>query len=227
MNNDNVSETIAVFIDGDNISYKDIPYIIKEINKYDNIIINNIYSDWREEQYINLKQTSIEYGINTIQVDKINGKNSTDIKLMIDIMKSLYENNHITLYYIVTSDCDYKHIIPNIQMQNRKVNIIGTEQTNISLKNICNLFINIESLKPPVNTNLILLEINNIMKNNIKLNLGNLNTKIKDKYNYFNYKKYGCESISEFINNYYSMHYIVINNNIYNTSILLSLEHKM
>ena len=85
------SDLIAVFIDGDNISHKNIPVILQEIRNYARIIINNIYCDWSSSEYYKLKLASIENGITTIQCDKITGKNSTDIKLMVDIMKTLYE----------------------------------------------------------------------------------------------------------------------------------------
>ena len=82
-------------------------------------------------EYYKLKLASIENGITTIQCDKITGKNSTDIKLMVDIMKTLYEINHISLYYIVTSDSDFRHVIPQIKMRNKKVHcIVASTQIN-------------------------------------------------------------------------------------------------
>lgn len=140
------SDLIAVFIDGDNISHKNIPVILQEIRNYGRIIINNIYCDWSSPEYYKLKLASIENGITTIQCDKITGKNSTDIKLMVDIMKTLYEINHISLYYIVTSDSDFRHVIPQIKMRNKKVHCIGSFNSNKSIQSICDLFTKIEVL---------------------------------------------------------------------------------
>ena len=140
------SDLIAVFIDGDNISHKNIPVILQEIRNYGRIIINNIYCDWSSSEYYKLKLASIENGITTIQCDKITGKNSTDIKLMVDIMKTLYEINHISLYYIVTSDSDFRHVIPQIKMRNKKVHCIGSFNSNKSIQSICDLFTKIEVL---------------------------------------------------------------------------------
>ena len=153
---DKDTEIIAVFIDGDNISYKNIPVILQEIRNYGKIIINNVYCDWSSLEYNNLRQTSIENGITTIQCDKVTGKNSTDIKLMVDLMKTLYEINHVSLYYIVTSDSDYRHVIPQIKMKNKKVHCIGSVNSNKSIQSICDLFTKIE----------VLVEYNNrIIKN--------------------------------------------------------------
>lgn len=138
---------IAVFIDGDNISYKYIPNILNEIKTYGRIIINNIYCDWSDKQNDKLRQASINSGINNCHCDKISGKNSTDIKLMVDLMKTLYTMDHISLYYIVTSDSDYRHVIPEIKMKNKKIHVIGKEQSNNALQNIADLFTKIEVLQ--------------------------------------------------------------------------------
>lgn len=146
LNNRGELDLIAVFIDGDNISHKYIPVILQEIRNYGRIIINNIYCDWSSLEYSKLKLASIENGITTIQCDKIVGKNSTDIKLMVDIMRTLYEINHISLYYIITSDSDFRHVIPQIKMRNKKVHCIGSFNSNKSIQSICDLFTKIEVL---------------------------------------------------------------------------------
>lgn len=235
------NEIIGVFIDGDNISHKSIPVILQEIRNYGKIIINNVYCDWSSLEYSNLKQTSIENGITTIQCDKITGKNSTDIKLMVDLMKTLYEINHISLYYIVTSDSDYRHVIPQIKMRNKKVHCIGSINSNKSIQSICDLFTKIEVLvdynnrmikkQSDITTELlnvpryakknnaikknlscnknsksnfkkidkkIVFEIQNVVENNKKLNLGALKTLLQRKYT-FDYREYGYNSMKSFI----------------------------
>ena len=39
-----MAENIAVFIDGDNINYNDVTYIMKEISNYGNINICSVYA---------------------------------------------------------------------------------------------------------------------------------------------------------------------------------------
>lgn len=152
------NDIIAVFIDGDNISYKYLITILNEIKTYGRIVINNIYCDWSIKQNDNLRQTSINLGISNCHCDKISGKNSTDIKLIVDLMKTLYTMNHISLYYIVTSDSDYRHVIPEIKMKNKKIHVIGKEQSNKSLQNIADLFTKIE----------VLVQFNNNISNEIE-----------------------------------------------------------
>jgi len=55
-----------------------------------------------------------------IQCDKISGKNSVDLRLSVDIMKILYTNDIITLFYLITSDSDYRHVIFEIKQKIKK-----------------------------------------------------------------------------------------------------------
>ena len=140
-------ETIAVFIDADNISHKDIALILQEIKSKGRIISCLVYGDWSEPSMRYWKWRSQENGLTTIQCERIAGKNSSDIKLMVDMMKYLYTRPHITMFYIVTSDADFRHVIPEIRGMNKKVNCIGSESANTSLKASCDLFTSVELLR--------------------------------------------------------------------------------
>ena len=142
-----MSEKIAVFIDGDNVSHNIISLIMNEIKNYGRIICCNVYADWSCENMKNWKLTANKLGIITIQCDRISGKNSTDIKMAVDVMKILYTVKHITLFYLVTSDSDYRHLVPEIKLLNKKVNCIGSVKSNNSLQSVCDVFTKIEVLE--------------------------------------------------------------------------------
>ena len=60
--------------------------------------------------------TASKYGIIPIQCERLNGKNSSDIKLCVDLMKDIYSVNHISMFYIITTDSDYRHVISEINL---------------------------------------------------------------------------------------------------------------
>ena len=76
-----MNNTIAVFIDGDNTSHRDINIILNEIKTYGRIIILRVYGDWSMDNMKNWLSKAKQYGIITIQCERINGKNSSDITL--------------------------------------------------------------------------------------------------------------------------------------------------
>jgi uncharacterized LabA/DUF88 family protein len=142
------NDKIAVFIDGDNVSYRDIVYVIDEIKNYGRIICSYVYSDWSQDNMKNMRTTANNSGIIPIQCDRISGKNSSDLKMTIDIMKTLFTIDHISLFYIITSDSDFRHVIAEIKTHNKFVNCIGNGRCNSSLQSICDVFTKMETLIP-------------------------------------------------------------------------------
>ena len=138
---------IGVFIDGDNISSSELKYIIEEIRNHGRIIISSVYGDWSHENMANWMRVASANGINNVQCDRLSGKNSTDIKLMLDMFKILYTNDVIDVFFIVTSDSDYRHVVSEIKLKGKQCFCIGSERTNTSLQNICDKFIKIENLR--------------------------------------------------------------------------------
>jgi len=43
------NETIAIYIDGDNVCYRDADIILNEIKNYGRIIISRVYGDWSQD----------------------------------------------------------------------------------------------------------------------------------------------------------------------------------
>ena len=211
-----MSEKIAVFIDGDNVSHNIISLIMNEIKNYGRIICCNVYADWSCENMKNWKMTANKLGIITIQCDRISGKNSTDIKMAVDVMKILYTIKHITLFYLVTSDSDYRHLVPEIKLLNKKVNCIGSIKSNNSLQSVCDVFTKIEVLKlddenekeekkkhNPVKIKkelkLQYLEsINMLFDQNDVINLSLIKDTLQRKLQ-FDYREFGYHSMGEFI----------------------------
>jgi uncharacterized protein (TIGR00288 family) len=139
-------DTIAVFVDGDNINSRDMPYIMDEIKSFGRVVSSRIYTDWSADDSKNWKKIAIELALEPIHCDRVSGKNSTDIKLTVDLMRILYTVPSINLFYIVTSDGDYRHLIPEIKLANKKVHVIGSNISK-SLQSCCDVSTKIEVLR--------------------------------------------------------------------------------
>lgn len=221
------TDTIAVYIDGDNISHNEIKIILDEIKNYGRIIINRVYGDWSEANMKGWLTTSNKYGITNIQCERINGiKNSSDIKLCVDLMRDLFTLDNITMFYIVTGDSDYRHVIPEIKMKNKKIHCIGNDHANISLISTCDKYTKISVLKKTeieineieINEEQVKSKIKKKYKNEIdimlddskEINISNINNMLSRKYN-FDYREWGHKSMSkfmkdQFVNDYKMIH---------------------
>ena len=77
---------------------------------------------------------------------------------------------NITLFYIVTSDSDYRHVISKIKLRNKKVYCIGSSQANISLRSSCDRYTKVELLRK-CNRSKIEIELVNKNKDKTKSNI--------------------------------------------------------
>ena len=140
------SASLAMLVDGDNISHNSIKAIIDEASKHGNLKIRRVYGDWTKRNLANWKETA---NLNAIlQVQQSNytsGKNSTDGALIIDAMDMLYTDN-LDGFCIVSSDSDYTRLAIKLRERGKFVLGIGGKTTPPSLVNACNVFTHIKTI---------------------------------------------------------------------------------
>lgn len=195
---------IGIFIDGENISSKEYKCILEDIRKYGRISISNIYLDWTENT--SWMDISKNFGITPIQCNKINRKNSIDLKIAVDIMETIYEKN-IDLFCILTTDSDFCHIVQKLKSKNKFVYIYGPKlNTNQSLLSICDKFIDIKNLyfeesKTEIDKYWeIIYEC--LEEKNIS-NIGEIKTQIIQQDSIFDVKNYGVSRFSKFLDKFF------------------------
>jgi len=140
-------ENIALFIDGDNVCKQTFQWVFDEIKIRGRICIKRIYFDFHLKLDPLWKQILLSNGIESISVLNIPSKNSTDIKLMLDMIKEYYMNAIIDTYIIMSSDSDFYHIATFLRSNGKKVICYGESHTPPLLKNVCDEFILCSSFK--------------------------------------------------------------------------------
>jgi len=203
-----MDKSIAVFIDADNVNAKDGPYIVKEIQNKGRIVLSKVYGDWSQNDIKNWRTIAQTNGIEPVQCDRISGKNSTDIKIGVDIMKTLYTIKHIDIFYIVSSDCDYRHVMSEIKLLNKKVYCIGSKKSNKSLQSSCDIFTKIEVLRhkhcefSQELRETFFQDIVAILSERSSVNMSLINDVLIRKYQ-FDFREYNCDSFKKFLKKYY------------------------
>ena len=138
---------VAVLIDCENVSAKNIEFIMKESLKYGLLTIKRIYGDWTDTMLSSWKAFLPIFAIQPIQQFKNTaGKNSTDSSMIIDAMDILYSDN-VECFIIVSSDSDFTRLAIRLRESGKFVVGIGEEKTPKSLVNSCNEFNYIEIIE--------------------------------------------------------------------------------
>jgi uncharacterized protein (TIGR00288 family) len=134
-------QNIALFIDGDNVNKTTFQENFNEIKLKGRICIKRIYFDFTEKMDDKWKAIILNNGIESISVINLPNKNSTDIKLILDMVKEYYNNPIIDTYIIMSSDSDFYHIATFLRSSGKKVICYGESHTPPLLKNVCDEFI--------------------------------------------------------------------------------------
>ena len=132
---------IALFIDGDNVCKSTFQENFDEIKLKGRICIKRIYFDFNEKLDEKWKSIILLNGIESISVTNLPTKNSTDIRLMLDMIKEFYSNPIIDTYIIMSSDSDFYHIATFLRSCGKKVICYGEKHTPPMLTNVCDEFV--------------------------------------------------------------------------------------
>lgn len=133
---------IALFIDFDNIAIgiRDtkfgrvkIKFVIDRLLEKGNVIIKKAYADWsRFQEY---KDELHENAIELIEIPKnyMTGKNSGDIRLVVDAMDLCHTKDHLDCFAIVSGDSDFSPLVSKLRENNKKVIGIGIKHSSSNL----------------------------------------------------------------------------------------------
>lgn len=140
------SRSLAVLVDGDNISHNQIKAIMDEASRHGNLKIRRVYGDWTKSRLKKWKEAANLNAIRQVQQSNYTkGKNSTDGALIIDAMDMLYMEK-VDGFCIVSSDSDYTGLAITLHEHGKFVHGIGNKQTPLSLVNACDLFTYVETI---------------------------------------------------------------------------------
>jgi len=162
------NKKVALFIDCENISHKHIDTIIEELANYGEVNIRKAYGDWKNPSLNGWNEKLFDYSLEPIhQPPYTTTKNASDIKMTVDIMKVMCQNDNIDIIALATSDSDFTPLVTEIKSQGIQVIGFGEEKTCNVLQKACSEFIEvgvkIQEDNLANNTKLI-----NILKNAIR-----------------------------------------------------------
>ncbi len=145
---------LAVLIDAENIGPDSTGALFTEIAKLGDATVRRAYGNWTTSNLTGWKTALLEYSILPMQqFNNTNGKNSTDIALVIAAMDLLHTRN-FDGFCLVSSDSDFTRLASRIREEGKAVYGFGAKQTPKALISSCTKFIYLENLQPPRTFNL-------------------------------------------------------------------------
>ena len=148
---------LAVFVDFENLalgfkgssSRFDIARVLARLVEKGKIIVKRAYADW--SRYSEYKKGMHEAAIELIELPRreMTGKNSADIRLVVDAIDLAYAKSHIDTFVIVSGDSDFSPLVSKLKENGKYLIGLGMRgPTSNLLRDNCDEFIYYEDLKP-------------------------------------------------------------------------------
>jgi len=135
-------QRLALFIDFENIAigvrdahYRkfDINLVLERLLDKGKLLSKKAYADW--SRYSDYKRSFHEAAIELIEVPQksVGGKNSADIRLVVDAMDMSFQKEHINCFVVCSGDSDFSPLVSKLKENNKYVIGLGVKNSTSEL----------------------------------------------------------------------------------------------
>ncbi|WP_407280085.1 NYN domain-containing protein [Aromatoleum evansii] len=136
------SVSMAVFCDFENVAlgvrdakYEkfDIKPVLERLLLKGSIVVKKAYCDW--ERYKGFKAVMHEANFELIEIPHVrqSGKNSADIRLVVDALDLCYTKSHVDTFVIISGDSDFSPLVSKLRENAKQVIGVGVKQSTSDL----------------------------------------------------------------------------------------------
>src|SRR3954465_14720677 len=134
--------SMALFCDFENIalgvrdaSYEkfDIGKVLERLLLKGSIVVKKAYCDW--ERYKAFKAPMHEASFELIEIPRVkqSGKNSADIRMVVDALDLCYTKTHVETFVIISGDSDFSPLVSKLRENNKDVIGVGVKNSTSDL----------------------------------------------------------------------------------------------
>jgi uncharacterized protein (TIGR00288 family) len=133
---------LAVFCDFENVALGvrdakyakfNIGHVLERLLLKGSIVVKKAYCDW--ERYKEFKAVMHEAAFELIEIPHVrqSGKNSADIRMVVDALDLCYTKAHVDTFVIVSGDSDFSPLVSKLRENNKTVIGVGVKNSSSDL----------------------------------------------------------------------------------------------
>ncbi|MBO6935414.1 MAG: NYN domain-containing protein [Deltaproteobacteria bacterium] len=141
MTND-FAPNLAVFCDYENVAIGvrdarynrfDIDLVLERILDKGKVVVKKAYADW--DRFKSDKRPMHEAAFELIEIPHVSysGKNSADIRLVVDALDLCYTKKHVDVFVIISGDSDFSPLVSKLRENNKTVIGLGVKNSSSDL----------------------------------------------------------------------------------------------
>jgi uncharacterized protein (TIGR00288 family) len=142
LDRDSVEPNLAVFCDYENVALGardasfgafDIQLVIERLLDKGKVVVKKAYADW--SRYEAAKRPLHEAAFELIEIPHVSysGKNSADIRLVVDALDLCYAKAHVGVFVIVSGDSDFSPLVSKLRENDKRVIGVGVKSSSSKL----------------------------------------------------------------------------------------------
>jgi uncharacterized protein (TIGR00288 family) len=126
-------ENIALGVRDADYAQFDIAKVIERLLLKGNIVVKKAYCDWA--RYKEFKSAMHEASFELIEIPHIrqSGKNSADIRMVVDALDLCYTKEHVDTFVIISGDSDFSPLVSKLRENNKIVIGVGVKNSSSDL----------------------------------------------------------------------------------------------
>src|ERR1700740_1415195 len=142
MSTQDSNATMAVFLDLENIALGardahspafDVRKVLERLLLKGQIVVKKAYCDF--DRYKDFKRSLHEAAFELIEIPHVrqSGKNSADIRMVVDALDLCYTKGHVDTFVIISGDSDFSPLVSNLRENAKTVIGVGVKNSTSDL----------------------------------------------------------------------------------------------
>ena len=126
-------ENIALGVRDANFARFEIGEVLERLLVKGNIVVKKAYCDW--ERYKDFRRDMHEASFELIEIPHVrqSGKNSADIRMVVDALDLCYTKAHVDTFVIISGDSDFSPLVSKLRENNKEVIGVGVKNSTSEL----------------------------------------------------------------------------------------------
>src|SRR6056300_2097784 len=137
-----IPRNLALYCDFENIALGvrdaqyarfDIEAVLERLLVKGNIVVKKAYCDW--DRYKGFKAAMHEASFELIEIPHVrqSGKNSADIRMVVDALDLCYTKSQVDTFVIISGDSDFSPLVSKLRENNKNVIVVGLKESTSNL----------------------------------------------------------------------------------------------
>jgi uncharacterized protein (TIGR00288 family) len=126
-------ENVALGVRDARYAQFDIKRVLERLLLKGSIVVKKAYCDW--DRYKEFKGAMHEAAFELIEIPhvRMSGKNSADIRMVVDALDLCYTKSHVDTFVIISGDSDFSPLVSKLRENNKAVIGVGVKNSTSDL----------------------------------------------------------------------------------------------